>query len=168
MQNAWATVLNPIIKTVNALYGSGVTQEFAWNSGNVTAAGGSDLLSFGHGPGGTALLSYDSATLNSSTSFKVRFLKEIKPETDLILLEWLQANVPAWMSIADSGQQFVYQNTALFGTVINSIPNNKMEVLVGFGNAGADPYNTAYGAAGGTPWSTFAGYRWRVRKISFE
>lgn len=147
----------------------GITQEFAWNSGNVTAAGASDLTSFGSGSQGTPLLAYNSTTgANSRTMFLCQFQNNFNPEVDLLFLEFqIQGTANIWLDSLNSGVGWTVQNNTFFGSVIFSgsvLPN---QVEVWFGNGGYGPEgNSSYGNTGGL-WSSLSG-SWRLRKISLS
>ena len=136
--------------------------EYAYNTGNVTAAGGSDTTSFGYGPAGTPILAYNSTTSTgySSTVFTAQFQTPIQ-SGDQVVLEI--SNGTGWSPVGQDshvGTQ-VIQNTALYGADMEI--QNSTQVKVNFGNAGRMPGGTASYGAAGQAWN-LGGYNWRVKK----
>ena len=151
--------------------GSGTVQlaqndvEYAWNSGNVTAAGGSDTTSFGYGPAGTPILNYNNLTLGSATAFTVQFQTPIQ-SGDQVILE-LSSDGVRWtpISIGNAGtvSGLTFQNTAVYGAAVKI--SSATQAIVEFGNAGRVPNGGAYGATA-SAWSGATTFKWRVRKSS--
>lgn len=168
MQNSWAAELNPIIKKVNGISdGSGVIQEFVWNS-NITTllnAGDSDTTSFGSGAAGVRFGSFNSATIGQVTIRRVRFQNPITNQ-DLICLEYSQDGGTTWVDQSYITSQ--RQGSYIYGWYIY-VTTGKTDLDIAFGNAGAQPSSATY-ANPGQAWSTFSGdvlSWWRVRKITF-
>jgi hypothetical protein len=139
--------------------------EYAFNTGNVITAGGSDTTSFGYGPQGTPILAYDSTTPGQSTHFTVQFQHPIQP-TDSLTLEVNYAGSNTWMSFEDQGISNLDTYTSQYGGGL-SLDAQPNQVVVNFGNMGYDAAGSTYASAGG-PWSTLAAanYRWRVKKTA--
>jgi hypothetical protein len=142
--------------------------EYAYNTGNVTAANGTDTSSFGYGPNGTPILAYNSTTGSfNETKFTVRFQTPIQA-TDDITLEFLSSAANSkWQDVTRSGMSKLVAGAGAFvygaGLSPGSAPN---EVLVVFGNGGQNQGGAAYNTAGDA-WSSLSfGWRWRVRKSS--
>lgn len=143
-------------------------EEFAFNTGSVTSAGGSDLTSFGYGPDGTLIKAVNSTqTTPSNTVYRVRFTTPIQ-DTDIITVELFEATRPPWVALQAHGFETRIHNSTFYGITlagITSAPNTDIDVA--FGNGGARAYNAAtYGAANGDPWSGYTTWKWRVRKVA--
>lgn len=168
MQNAWGSLLNPIITKVNNIFGSGLEQEYVFNSNIATllAANDVDSTSFATGAQGTRFGSFNSATAGGTTERWVKFSKPMKRD-DLLSLELSQDAGTTW-----SNQSYITsqrQGTYVYGWYIYKTMEGD-KVIVSFGNGGAQPSNAAYAGAG-QAWSTFSADTnafWRVRKISFS
>lgn len=151
--------------------GSGTVQlaqndvEYASNSGNVTAAGGSDTTSFAYGPGGSSILAYNSTTVSSVTSFTVQFQTPIQ-SGDQVVLE-LSSDGLRWtpVSIGNAGtvSGLTFQSTAIYGAGVRV--TSATQAIVEFGNAGRVPTGGVYGAVASS-WSGATTLKWRVRKSS--
>jgi hypothetical protein len=137
--------------------------EFAFNTGAVTAAGGSDTSSFGNGAAGTLINSFNSATYsgNSSTSLTCRFQSPIQ-STDSIRLEFLPSGSTTWVPAVERIAH-VDLSGATYGAFIS--PSSATDVIVQFGNGGATPGAT-YASTTGVTWAAINTWRWRVRKQS--
>lgn len=173
MQTRWASILQPLFGAASnssaAASGSVVTQDFVFNSGNVTGAGASDLTSFGYGDQGTPILSYNSSTgSNSRTQFQCRFKTPFQA-TDVLFLEFLiQGNMSIWTDSLNSGAGWTVQSNTFFGGVIVPVSGSTTDVQVWFGNGGFGPEgNVTYGAFPGGLWSNLPGF-WRVRRMIFS
>lgn len=175
MQTSWASLLNPLLRsnssvTSNTTSGLTVAQEFAWNFGNVTAAGGVDNTSFGNGPQGTPILAYNSTTGgNSRTTFRCQFVTPFNINNDTLFLEFMiQGNPNVWMDSLNAGVGWTVQNNTFFGAVIVADIVSTNQVNIWFGNGGYGPEgNGAYGSTGGL-WSVFTpSGKWRLRKVTF-
>ena len=138
-------------------------EEYAFNTGAVTAAGGSDTSSFGNGAVGTLINSFNSATYtgNSSTSLTCRFQTPIQ-STDNIRLEFLPSGSSTWVPASERLPHMDFA-AATYGAFVS--PSSSTDVIVQFGNAGAFP-NASPGSGTGAAWSAVNTWRWRVRKVS--
>ena len=139
-------------------------EEFAANSGDVTAAGGSNPASNTvYGPAGVPVIAVNSSTVTGwqQTKFDVQFQTQILP-TDKISVELSSGN-GVWYEAATDIPP-VFQANAAYGILVRQI--NSTTVRVFFGNAGAYPTGATYGSASIDSWSGFTGHRWRVRKVS--
>lgn len=178
MQTRWASILNPLFgntsnQNSNASTGSGVTQEFVFNSGLVTAAGASDTTSFGVGSNGTPILNINSTTPSFNlTSFVCTFTNPVLP-TDILIFETLVFNSNAWVN--DPSMNLTFVNTTAYGAAVLGSTTNTRQVTVYFGNGGVNAIgNASYAGVGGSPWSNLSTphlsvpYRWRVRKLSLS
>jgi len=136
--------------------------EYAFNTGNVTTAGATDSTSFGYGPAGTPILSYDSTTASSYTFFTVQFQTPIQVGDRLELEYNNGSNAAEWISFVQAGLGGVKASTAIYGALMSQGGlNNQLSVL--FANMGCQATG-GYGTAG-TAWSAVGG-KWRVRKSS--
>jgi len=155
-------IVDPITRGLKFFTKGGVlvnTVEYAFNTGNVTAAGATDSTSFGYGPTGAPMLAINSVTSSNSTNFVVQFKTPIQ-NGDKTELEISTDGGAIWIPWVWG----VYRQGAyLHGARISS--NNSTSVQVNFMNGGYDSNLTTFGAAG-QPWSNTSGYRWRVRKTS--
>lgn len=133
--------------------------EYAWNSGNVTAAGGSDTTSFGYGPAGTPILSYNSTTGSSVTSFTVQFQTPIS-QSDRLVIEVNFGNT-GWFGAAEAQVSYMSQGNASYGIYISQ--SSSTQAVVRFANMGHTPSNTTYAGAG-EAWSALSGWKWRLKK----
>lgn len=150
------------------------TEEYAWNSGVVTAAGASDTTSFGHGPQGTPVLAYNSTTgAQSDTTFRVQFLSPIQP-SDILKLEF-RDNADTngtWIPVEFFGGRvmtLIWQNQTIYGVDFDRVTNSPNQINVEFANGGRLSNPSTYGGVNASPWldlTTGAGYNWRVRKTS--
>lgn len=138
--------------------------EYAYNSGSVATAGGSDTTSFGYGPSGTPIVSIASTTANAGTDYTVRFTTPVSATDDVSLQVYDSRN---WM---DSRVLLPYHqdNTAAYGMQFfyTATPT---DVTVDFGNCGANTAGaTSFGYCGGanTTWTSRngAGWKWRMKK----
>jgi len=151
--------------TVNV---AGPNCEWAYNTGNVTAAGGSDTTSFGYGPSGTPVLSYNSSTVSSSTSFTVQW-QYPQQQGDFLSLQFDRGTSGAqWATVGqdDSIVTFQQQNTSAYGAAFEIQSATQAKVF--FGNFGRVPTGATFAASGST-WSGIAGaggWRWRMQKCS--
>lgn len=153
--------------------GSGTVQlaqndvEYASNSGNVTAAGGSDTTNFAYGPNGTPFLAYNSTTASgfNTTKFRVQFQTPIQA-TDTLQLEVLPPSSSTWLPSEKALVGYFIGNTAIYGARLVQISST--QVNVEFGNAGQSMGGISTVGSAGDPWSSLAtnGWRWRVRKSS--
>jgi len=138
--------------------------EYAYNTSGLTAAGASDITSFGYGSTGVAIGAINSTTLVSSeTALGVRFQTPIQP-TDRIVLEINTGTLAnGWVPAAGTVIQSTAQYTAQIGVRIQPVGTNQVNVF--FGNAGYQATNSSYGGAGAS-WASLTGWRWRVAKYS--
>ncbi len=135
--------------------------ECAYNTGNVTSAGGSDTTSFGYGTAGTPILSYNSTTPTNSTSFKVEFLNPIQPgeRTDV---EVSTGTGPYWFDISAVGINQSRQGTSLYGVSIAPVDSRHVTVL--FNNGGYASTPATY-AGNGAAWSGLSTWKWRSCRV---
>jgi hypothetical protein len=139
--------------------GPGIAEEFAFNTGTTaTANSNNSVATSAIGAGGTAILSFNSTTANATTDFVVRFQYPFQnDETYVIEIN----NGFGWMD-AQYIFPFIVLNTSYYG-IVGGAPSGT-DVTISFGNQGARPIGAATYAASGQAWSTFAAYKWRVRK----
>jgi len=142
-------------------------EEFAFNTGSVTAADGSDITSFGYGANGTLINSFDSVTLTKNTSLRCRFTTPIQV-TDIIRVEIWDTSEQAWTGVDSSLLRYTSLNQARYGIGWGGISGNSTDITVVFGNSGATSLLNTYGGTNGDAWSLYnaAGHKWRVRKVS--
>ena len=155
----------PIIGWSSNIVLAETTTEWAYNTGSVTSAGGSDLTSFAYGPAGTIINSFDSTAVSSNTTLRCRFTTPIQ-DSDIITLEFYSATGQGWSNIDDGLQRYTVLNTARYGVNWGRIAGNSTDVDVVFGNASASVIDNTYGGTGGDAWSFYhaAGHKWRIRK----
>jgi hypothetical protein len=144
-------------------------EEFAYNTGSVTSAGASDLVSFGNGNAGTTFNSFNNSTTTaaSQTILRCRFISPIQ-QTDRISIE-IYTGI-GWVELSGAGF-FVAMgavfNTSAYGMFYNII--NGTDVDVSFGNAGRTNNSTTYSGISIATWTNIANsqtYKWRLRKVS--
>lgn len=135
--------------------------ECAYNTGNVTSAGGSDTTSFGYGTAGTPILSYNSTTPTNSTSFKVEFLNPIQPG-ERTNVEVSTGTGPYWFDISAVGINQSRQGTSLYGVSIAPVDSTHVTVL--FNNGGYASTPATY-AGNGAAWSGLSTWKWRSCRV---
>lgn len=126
---------------------------YAYNTGNVTSAGGSDTTSFGYGGAGTPILSYNSTTTASSTQFTVQFLTTIQN------LYMQCNNGHVWGLCSDMTIGDATQGGFRYGVSVSG--STSTQAVVSFNNGGFGATNTTYNTAG-SAWSGLSGWSWRV------
>ena len=162
--NAYVVYIIKATSSTGTILANRAVEEFAANSGNVTAAGGSNPASNTvYGPAGVPVIAVNSSTVTGwqQTKFDVQFQTQILP-TDKISVELSSGN-GVWYEAATDIPP-VFQANAAYGILVRQI--NSTTVRVFFGNAGAYPTGATYGSASIDSWSGFTGHRWRVRKVS--
>lgn len=156
----------------NVTMANRAVEEFASNTGaeGVTAGSTYSNTSYlAYGSAGSAFVSVASTTVNSATSYLVRFQTPIQA-TDLLMLEVTDPQ-GSWAPLGQIDSSPVsYQNQAdsYYGVGFTRVSGSSTDVYVGFGNKGCRPLTTngtAF-AASGTAWSTLTTRKWRLRKVS--
>lgn len=144
-------------------------EEYVFNSAAATAAGASELTSFGYGSAGITFNSFASTTANSATTLRVQFQTPIQP-TDKIFVEY-QRSDNVWQAVSENAADicsYMNQGDSYYGMGYNRVAGSSTQLDVVFGNKGRIPSqnNGAAFAADGGVWSGLSGRRWRIRKVS--
>ena len=137
-------------------------EEYAYNTSGITTAGASDTTSFGYGPTGATIGSIASTTINSNTTFRIRFQTAVLP-TDSVILELDGGSSGARWIPFSSFSPYIFQATSRYGARINQV--NSTDFDIDFGNKGWSPSGASY-AGDGSSWSGIGAYKWRLRKVS--
>ena len=144
----------------NVTMANRAVEEFAYNTGGTTAAGGSNTTSFAYGGAGVAIGSIASTTANSYTAFTIQW-QTPRQATDIETVEFNDGN--GWFPVVNRRMQGHAQGTSNYGVTVE--PSTTTKSIVYFGNKGAVGSSATY-AGDGSTWASISAWKWRVRKVS--
>ena len=143
--------------TSNVTMADRQVEEFAWNS-DTTSTSSVTASGFGNGNSGVAIGSNWAA--GTTYIRRVRF-QNAGTDTDVYFLEWFDSSAGGFTT---GLYPSIAQSTSRYGAQISRVPGSSTDVDVQFNAQGRHP-DGLYGATGSS-WSSIAGTKWRVRRVS--
>jgi hypothetical protein len=143
--------------TSNVTMADRQVEEYAWNS-DTTATASVTASGFGNGNSGVAIGSNWAA--GTTYIRRVRF-QNAGTDTDVYFLEWFDSSAGGFTT---GLYPSIAQSTSRYGAQISRVPGSSTDVDVQFNAQGRHP-DGLYGATGSS-WSSIAGTKWRVKRVS--